>query len=304
MFGMATSFRTFKAQTCVYEVEPSDHNVLTKNKLTFDMVIPMDWVGDFRRMWGGSCNNTDCTCEENTSGNTSGNTSQQQQYYPSNGDIMLFALNNSDYKIDETFPRGENNEFVERYRRDILKPFYNDNVDVANSWAVNIESIVTTLEPYKYVNPQQNPFINYSVNLSKIQSNLEYVPNVNKLDKIWYSPFACRGTDVLSKLINNINVGEVLDLLWNYFYLDFDCSEQHVFDPYNVLKMDDELVFPVHILSIWGYSDHLSLLSYEDDVLYDYHVNIRFKQNVVPETLTPELKPISKPIVGEPDGES
>ena len=91
--------------------------------------------------------------------------------------------------------------------------------------------------------------------------------------------------------------------MWNYFYHDIEsCDDDHVFDPYNVLKIDDEIVFPVHITSIFGYSDKISLLTFpDDDILYDYQVNVRFKQNITPDTLTPQLNPIQKYIVGEPE---
>lgn len=345
MFTPSESFRVFKARPCIYDLEPSLHKNIGRKweVITLDINIPSDWVGAMRNLWTSGPDTCDCDAEDNEENN--GDTETGPHGYPCDKDILLHAAHTPTYNIDKTFPRGSCNQFVERYRNDIFRVLYNESATVAEQWANHIQDIVDSTNPFMFVTDQErddreNPnyiilgdhhcgdvdlWKPYTVNLQKVIEDLAYIPNVNKLDHIWYSPTDSLGTNSLSKLINNINVGEVLDLLWNYFYHDYDvpevpetppndcnieeekeeedetCEEEdHAFDPYNTLKIDDELVFPVHIKSLFGYSDKVTLLTIKDDVLYDYHVNIRFKQNVEPAIETHATKDIAKPIVGEP----
>lgn len=314
MFTPAESFRVFKARPCIYDLEPSLHQNVgrTKEVITLDIVIPSDWVGALRNLW--TTKDHSCECDGHGDGE---NDAESGPYgYPCDSKILLHAVNTQTYDIDKTFPRGPSNEFVEKYRYEIFRLLYNESETVAQQWAQHIEDIVRSTDPFLFVTEEERPhrdedyihaycyqetYKNYTVDLQKVIADLIYVPNVDELDHIWYSPSNLRGTNSLSKLINNINVGEVLDLLWNYFYHDYGlCEDDHAFDPYNTLKLDDELVFPVHIKSIFGYSDKVTLLTLKDDVLYDYHVNIRFKQDVVPAVETHDTNDTAKQIVGEP----
>lgn len=306
------SFRVFKSRPCIYDLDPTLHHYIGRERqvITLDIIIPSDWVGAFRNLWTTAQH--DCTC--NDEGEHHDNTTGPHGY-PCDTKILLHAANTATYNIDETFPRGPNNEFVERYRNDIFRLFYNESTTVAQQWADHIEDIVRSVDPFIFVTEEERPhrdpdyvhaycyeetYKNYQVDLQKVFNDMAYIPDVNSLDHIWYSPTDSLGTNSLSKLINNINVGEVLDLLWNYFYHDYTtCEDDHAFDPYNTLKLDDELVFPVHILSIFGYSDKVTLLTLKDDVLYDYHVNLRFKQNVEPAVETHATNDTTKKIVGE-----
>ena len=348
MFAPAESFRVFKARPCIYDLEPSLHkNIGIKREVVaLDIVIPSDWVGALRNLWTTGEHTCECD-DEGEEGHTENEDSTTGPYgYPCDSKILLYAANTPSYNIDKTFPRGSCNEFVERYRNDIFRLFYNESETVAQQWAQHIEDIVSSTNPFYWITGEQrnnrdegyvhNPcdgelYHNYTVDLQKVIDDLIYIPDVNQLDHIWYSQTGALGTNSLSKLINNINVGEVLDLLWNYFYHDYEvppppdpdppanacaddhtehnddavestddaCEDDHAFDPYNTLKLDDELVFPVHVQSIFGYSDKVTLLTLKDDVLYDYHVNIRFKQNVVPAVETHDTNDTTKPIVGE-----
>lgn len=348
MFAPAESFRVFKARPCIYDLEPSLHkNIGIKREVVaLDIVIPSDWVGALRNLWTTGEHTCECD-DEGEEGHTENEDSTTGPYgYPCDSKILLYAANTPTYNIDKTFPRGSCNKFVERYRNDIFRLFYNESETVAQQWAQHIEDIVSSTNPFYWITGEQrnnrdegyvhNPcdgelYHNYTVDLQKVIDDLIYIPDVNQLDHIWYSQTGALGTNSLSKLINNINVGEVLDLLWNYFYHDYEvppppdpdppanacaddhtehnddavestddaCEDDHAFDPYNTLKLDDELVFPVHVQSIFGYSDKVTLLTLKDDVLYDYHVNIRFKQNVVPAVETHDTNDTTKPIVGE-----
>lgn len=282
------SFRTFNAKACIYELEPSLHQFIgiRKEVITLNIIIPCDWVGAIRNLW--TTKEHECPCSaSNTSASNTGPFN-----YPCDSNILLYAVNNPKYNIDKTFPRGPNNTFVERYRNDIFRFFYNENPHVTQEWYTHIQDIMNNTDPY---------IPTKTVDEDKVTQDLQYIPNVNILDRICFSPTNSYGTDTLSKLINNINVGEILDLLWNYFYHDYStCEDDHSFDPYNVLSKDDELCFPVHILSIIGYSDKTSLLTVnEDDIIYDYHINIRFKQDEEPIEGTYIVQDTQKPIVGE-----
>lgn len=307
------SFRTFNAKACIYELEPSLHQYIGMQKeiITLNIIIPCDWVGAMRNLWTTPAH--DCPC--NASNTSASNTGPYN--YPCDSNILLHAANTPSYNIDETFPRGDNNEFVERYRNDIFRLFYNENPSAAQQWEQHIQDMVDNTNPFRFVTEEERNnreetiteeghhcdpelYHGYTVSLAKVENDLQYVPNVNHLDHIWYSPTNSLGTNSLGKLINNINVGEILDLLWNYFYHDYTaCEDDHAFDPYNTLALDDELVFPVHVLSIFGYSDKVTMLTMKDDILYDYHVNIRFKQNVVPEVGDYVIQDTVKTIIGE-----
>ena len=357
MFAPAESFRVFKARPCIYDLEPSLHKNIgrTREVITLDIVVPSDWVGALRNLWTTGEHTCDCD-DEGEEDHTENEDSATGPYgYPCDSKILLYAANTPTYNIDKTFPRGSCNKFVERYRNDIFRLFYNESETVAQQWAQHIQDIVHSTDPFLFVTEEERAhrdegyihaycyeetYKNYTVDLQKVMDDLIYIPDVNHLDHIWYSQTGALGTNSLSKLINNINVGEVLDLLWNYFYHDYEvppppdpdppvnaceddhtehseddhtehsedvventddttCEDDHAFDPYNTLKLDDELVFPVHVQSIFGYSDKVTLLTLKDDVLYDYHVNIRFKQNVVPTVETHDTNDTTKPIVGE-----
>ena len=310
MIVESASYRTFKANICTYEIEPELHTYIGVNKeiVEINIIIPTDWVGNIRNIW----TSPSCACEDDETNTNFG--------YPGDSGILLYNIHNQKYNINTQFPRGVNNEFVERYRHDLFKSDYNDNNIVAQQWFQNIQDIVDNTDPYRFVTELErsetedkitreghlcHPAIphGYFVDIDKVIQDLIYYPDVNSLPTIWYSPSQSKGTNSLSKLINNINVGEILDLLWPYFYHDYNsCGCDHLFDPYNTLNLNDEIVFPIHVSSIFGYSDKITLLSKdEDELIYDYHVNLRFKQNIQP-TVIPEqeLNHTTKNIIGMP----
>ena len=310
---LSSSFRTFQSGVCVYELEPDLHQYIgmTREVIQLDIIIPMDWVGGIKNLW---------TSPESCCGEDGDHDESDGPYgYPCDTKhILFYNVHNPNYNIDETFPRGINNEFIERYRRELFKTIYNENSDVAQKWQEHIQDIINSINPFRFVSEEARNkvdhaeetiqhtcgghFHDYVSDIIKVTEDLTYIPDVNELQQIWYSPVNSPGTNSLSKLINNINVGEMMDLLWNYFYHDYNsCKDDHLFDPYNTLNKDDELVFPIHIKSLFGYSDKVTLLTTEDDIIYEYHVNLRFKQNVQPEVIeNPVLGNISKHITGEP----
>ena len=93
-------------------------------------------------------------------------------------------------------------------------------------------------------------------------------------------------------MINNHNVGEIIEKLrkngyFNKHLLKFNPTVEEIdsnkFPLYSPLKDDDEIVFPINIRKIYGYTDEISILSnniFNPNVsLYTIHIRCIQKKN-------------------------
>ena len=184
-------------------------------------------------------------------------------------------------KMKETYTMQKTHyQRAEQYRENVFKNAYNDfeathlkeeNGEGKTSYHQWLEHISIILNETVYL---ENPYIKKILFLSedKIKNNLEYKEKVDIYNNDEHfqkhvSESYRYSTNHLGNLINNHNVQEILTKLYDngYFQNTFNPLPEHVdlekYPLYSQLQDNDEIVFPVVISSIYGFSDDISMQS-------------------------------------------
>lgn len=190
---------------------------------------------------------------------------------------------------------GSSYQRNEEYRKGVFKNAYNDCGAVNESiseYSDNLHSNYYNIEMFQKSAVEQwhnyldiilhetifnlNPFVSNTFGISekRLKKDLEFQEKVdihNPKKMITPVTNSTRyATKYLGNLINNHNVGEIIEKLrengyFNNHLMKFNPTLDEIdinkFPLYSPLKDDDEIVFPINIRKIYGYTDEVSILS-------------------------------------------